>query len=298
MLLLERIERELLSLPPSLRKLGELIVRDYQSVAFMTVSAVSERTGVSTASVMRFARTLGFDGFSELQKEIRRITRQDLRGPDRLSLGEEFYARKGARLSTHIEKALENIQTLQKLHDEGEFLKAASMICAAPQVVVAGARSTSYLAEHLCFGLTKSGLNCHATTEVSEADFQLVDGLPEGSCMVVIGFSRYVRGLIEIKEFAAARGIRIIAITDSRYAPLAGDVTLETPVESVSFMAFHSAPLIVLSALLDEVSGLNRERALAALEKFEKLAKARNLFATTSSHRGKASDPSASDAVT
>lgn len=277
-MLLDRVKDALPNLPPSLRRLGETILADYQSVAFMTVSEMSERVGVSTASVMRFAREMGFDGFSDFQREIRHLTRKDLRGPDRFQLGQKVYKEDGARLTTHIEKELENVSAMHKMHDEAAFKRAAEIILGASQVIAVGGRSTAYLAEHLQFGLVKTGIPANLIKNDADEAYQMAASLPQDACIVVIGFSRYLKSLIEIVRIARERGVRIISVTDSPYSKLAGDVTLVTPVESVSFMALHAAPLILISALLNEVSLGDRDRTLSALRWFESYAKEREIF--------------------
>jgi len=67
-------------------------------------------------------------------------------------------------------------------------------------------------------------------------------------------------------------------ITDSPFSPFRGDVTLYAPVVSSSFVAFHSAPLILIATLMSEIAADRPERTLDALDRFEKLAERQDLF--------------------
>src|SRR5688572_14932 len=69
------------------RTLARYVVKNYESVAFATVSDLAEESGVSEATVVRFAKALDFSGYPEFQNEVRRLLRADLRGVERFKLG-------------------------------------------------------------------------------------------------------------------------------------------------------------------------------------------------------------------
>ena len=58
------------ALTPSERRIGETILANPQLVAFGTVADVAEAARVGTATVVRFAVKLGFDGYSQLQASV------------------------------------------------------------------------------------------------------------------------------------------------------------------------------------------------------------------------------------
>ena len=58
------------SLTPSERRIGETVLASPQLVAFGTVADVAEAARVGTATVVRFAVKLGFDGYTELQASV------------------------------------------------------------------------------------------------------------------------------------------------------------------------------------------------------------------------------------
>ena len=71
------------------RLLARHVLANYQSVAFATVAQLATQSGVSEATIVRFAQALDFSGYPELQKEIRRLVRAELRGVDRFKRGAE-----------------------------------------------------------------------------------------------------------------------------------------------------------------------------------------------------------------
>jgi DNA-binding MurR/RpiR family transcriptional regulator len=57
-----------------------------------------------------------------------------------------------------------------------------------------------------------------------------------------------------VLEFARSRRLATLTVTDSTFSPLRGQVSLYAPAESASFVAFHCAPLVLLNALVHELS--------------------------------------------
>jgi DNA-binding MurR/RpiR family transcriptional regulator len=275
--LIERITRRADALSPTQRRLARHVADNYQAVAFSTVSDLSRLSGVSEATIVRFAAALGFTGYAAFQKEVRRVVRADLKGTDRFTLGGRVPSRDGP-LETVIGKELENLSHLAESFDRSTLAAASTAIRAASQVVIVGARSTAALATHLSFALEKLRLPARLLVSSGSDTLDRVARLPPRACVVVIGFPRYLRELVKLLDLARSRGLKTIAVTDSPFSPLKADVSLFVPAESSSFVAFHSAPLAVVNALIDEISRANPKATLDALRQFEELAESVELF--------------------
>ena len=61
-------------------------------------------------------------------------------------------------------------------------------------------------------------------------------------------------------------------------SPLRGRISLYAPAESASFVAFHCAPLVLINALVHELSIADERKTVAALNRFETVAESRNYF--------------------
>src|SRR5215207_1070790 len=57
-------------LPSALQRVAELVLTDPASAARATIVELAERSGTSPATVTRFCRALGFDGYAELRLGI------------------------------------------------------------------------------------------------------------------------------------------------------------------------------------------------------------------------------------
>ncbi|MBM3526217.1 MAG: MurR/RpiR family transcriptional regulator, partial [Alphaproteobacteria bacterium] len=230
------------------------------------------------ATVVRFAAALGFSGYAALQKEIRRVVRADLKGTDRFNLTRMTAPVPDGPLNSAIAKELENIAHLGESVDARALAAASRRLRRAPEILIAGARATASLATHLWFALDKLRLPAALMSSTGGEAMDRIARLGDGACVVVIGFPRYLRALVDVLGFAARRGLGTIAITDSPFSALKGDINLYAPAESSSFVAFHCAPLILINALIDQIGRDDPKTTLKALRDFESIADEINLF--------------------
>lgn len=58
-------------------KIADYILKNQKRVLGMTAKEIGKEIGVSDASVIRFARTIGFDGFSDMKEYIQHELAKD-----------------------------------------------------------------------------------------------------------------------------------------------------------------------------------------------------------------------------
>lgn len=276
--LMRRLENGADTFSPNQRVLARYVAANYQSVAFATITELAAQSGVSEATIVRFAKALDFSGYPAFQKEVRRIVRAELPGAERFRLGAKSQTAARTPLDLVADKERENISALHEAFDAKAFDKAREMLRRASRVLVVGTRSTAALACHLTFALDKLAIDATRVLTVSSETYDLVSRLDQRACVVVIGFPRYLRELVDLLDFAKSRKLRTLAITDSAFSPLRAEVNLYAPAESASFVAFHCAPLILVNALVHEISVADGARTLETLDRFETVADSRRYF--------------------
>jgi DNA-binding MurR/RpiR family transcriptional regulator len=272
--LLQRLAKGAERFSANQRVLAKFLHSHYQTVAFSNVSQFAEQSEVSEATVVRFAKALGFKGYPDLQKEVRRLVRADLKGTERFQLSQAD----ASALDLVLQKEMENLGALREAFDASAFRQALKLLRNSSEVLVVGARATAPLAGHLAFGLGKLGMRCSRASSVTSDTYDQIHRLDRKACVIVVGFPRYLRELVEVLDFAKSAKLASLVITDSAFSPLRGDVSLYAPAESASFVAFHAAPLVLINALLHELSVGNRDATLKALDRFEEVAEQRQFF--------------------
>ena len=68
-------------LTPAERRVCDALLGDYPVAGLQSITRLAEAAGVSTPTVIRLARKLGFDGFPELQSALRDEASAQMRAP-------------------------------------------------------------------------------------------------------------------------------------------------------------------------------------------------------------------------
>src|SRR5512136_2927827 len=74
----ERIRKERPNMSKSFAKLADFLLDSYVEAAFMTASELAHALNLDAATVVRFSQHLGYEGFPQLQREIRQRVKNDL----------------------------------------------------------------------------------------------------------------------------------------------------------------------------------------------------------------------------
>ena len=72
------------SLNGAQRRLGRYLQNDSSALLLSNVNDLAQAVGVSKATVVRFAKTLGYAGFPEFKRDIQKEMRRKLRAADRM----------------------------------------------------------------------------------------------------------------------------------------------------------------------------------------------------------------------
>ncbi|MBL0422752.1 MurR/RpiR family transcriptional regulator [Ramlibacter sp. AW1] len=68
--MLDRIQKSLATLPPAERRVGQLVLQEPADFARLPVGELAARARVSRPTVVRFCRTLGYDGLSDFKSRL------------------------------------------------------------------------------------------------------------------------------------------------------------------------------------------------------------------------------------
>ena len=73
--LMTQIEQQHASMPKRLREIGNFVLGHPEAIALSTLAELASETEIATSAFVRFAQTLGFDGFSQMQALFRQQVR-------------------------------------------------------------------------------------------------------------------------------------------------------------------------------------------------------------------------------
>ena len=256
----EKILRLYQSLPVHQKKVADYFLHHRpDDLSFLSTDAMAEALAVSKATVVRFAQSLGYEGFTELRSDVLEALQANLAPADRVMLALAQHEPEEA-LTLVAEHEVRNInQTLQHL-DRRVFNDVVRLLVGAQRIYTIGLGVSSLLAEVLAYELNQVALDARA---LSSTTMRFVEHLMPGKKNdLVVGFSfpPYSRETIEAAAYAQERGLPVIALTDKLSSPITfhANKVLAVRTQNMLYTNSISAISVVINALVTEIALLNK----------------------------------------
>ncbi|NMA87110.1 MAG: MurR/RpiR family transcriptional regulator [Tissierellia bacterium] len=277
--LIKVIQNNFNSLSKGQKLIAEFIMNNYEKAAFMTAASLGETVGVSESTVVRFANTLGFDGYRELQKELQELIKNKLTTVQRISLSSEFADYENA-LKQVVKKDMDNMERIFSEMDYEAFEKAVEMTLEASTVYIIGLRSSSFLAGYLAFYLNFLLDDVKLITTGPNDVFEQLLKANKGDVVIGISYPRYSKRTLEALDYVKEKGCKIIGITDSLLSPAAqyADTTLIASSNMLSFVDSLVAPMSLINGFIVAVSMEKKEDITTYFEDLEYIWKKHDVY--------------------
>lgn len=253
----------------SQKAIARYIIDHLEEVAYLSAEELGQKGNTSSSTVVRFAQSLGFAGYPELQKAARdeyRLgpTTRPVVHEDQLgfSIEEDILTRSLRTDSLSLEETI-NKNTLER------FNQAVTMLAEASQVLAVGLHEASMVVQHASYVLELLGIPCLAATDSTESNVARLTRLGPGDVLLAVGFRRAHSVTISFAEKAGAQGAGVIVITDNSLSELAGkgSVTLYADIDSTFFAHSLVGPISLVSALAAAIYSRDRDLYDARIRK-------------------------------
>lgn len=259
--------------------IAEFIIHNYDKAAFMTAATLGSTLNVSESTVVRFANTLGYSGYRDLQKELQEVIKSKLTTVQRLTMAEDFAGNNNV-LANVMESDIQNIKrTIDEL-DLKSMNKATKLLANCKSIYVIGLRSSTFLAGYLCFYLNFLFSNVKLITAGPNDVFEQLLKADKDDVVIAITFPRYSKRTLEAIDYAKSKGCSIISITDSLISPTVSksDTTLIARNEMVSFIDSLVAPMSLINALIIALGIEKKKDITSYFEDLENIWKTYNVY--------------------
>jgi len=256
------------TLSPQLQRLARYALDKPHDLALGTVAAVAEANAVQPSSTIRFANALGFDGFSQMQQVFRsHLVERGAPYRERIQRMPPGGPAAGGVLHQFVGEAVDELRQLEEHVDPKALAAAVKLLAAAPQIHVLAQRRAFPVAAYLAYALNQLELRAHLLDGLGGMLDGFARNIGKGEVLVVASFRNYSPAVVEAAVAAQARGVSVVAITDSALSPLkpAADVCFDLGDDSSRPFRSLVAPLCLAQALV--VSTGQRLAAPAGREK-------------------------------
>lgn len=269
----DRILNEFDSLSPKQRTLARFLLENEAAPAFHSAGDIAAEVGISSATVVRFARALGYEGYTDLQDAVRttlppyRTVAE--RMAERVADGHDGHDLPAQVLETGIRSVRATLTGISQEELDG----VVEAILAADQIKIFGSGLSSAAAILIEYHLVMLGLSARAFLNEGVGQVLHLAHVTSNDLVIVVSIWRYIRSTMEAVKVASEVGATCVAITDSPVARVAGpaDHVLVADTEGPA----HSRSISGIVALIDliavAIADRRPEESMAAIERIEEL---------------------------
>jgi DNA-binding MurR/RpiR family transcriptional regulator len=261
------------SLSPAEQRVARLVVADPAEAARRTITDLATAAETSEATVIRFCRSVGMEGYPQLRIRLAAEAARRVEAPDARVMGGDIPP--GADLAQIIATiAFNDARAVEETGEQLDPVVCEHVVAAisnAGRIDVYGAGASGFVASDFQQKLHRIGRTAFYFPDVHTA---LTSAALLGRGDVALGISHTgtTTDVIEVLEQARSRGATTVALTNFPRSPITevADFVLTTAARETTYrsgaMASRLAQLTVIDCLFVGVAARNRSKARRALE--------------------------------
>lgn len=239
MTLLDRIRKELDQFSGAEQAVAQLVLKDPASFQKMPVTELAKRAGVSSPSVVRFCRSLGYEGLSDFKLKLAASLTEGVP-----FVHQTVQAGDSGEVLIHkvLDNAIHTLRTFRNTAPAKPIDKATQLIVKTigkqGRLVFYGVGNSGFVAldaEHKFF---RMGCSAHAYSD-GHLQIMAASMLGKGDCLIIVSNSGRSQDLLDATRIAKQAGAGIVAITASG-SPLSEEVQVHIPANHGEFYEQYS----------------------------------------------------------
>ncbi|MET8946135.1 MurR/RpiR family transcriptional regulator [Streptomyces sp. NPDC004542] len=265
-------------LSPGQRRIAQYLIENITEAAFLSITDLADRAGVSQPSVTRFAAAVGFSGYPALRERLQSIALGTLAGGP-LAAEEN----RSNELQAAVDAEIQNLENLRRdFADPGRVVQVGRELSRSAPLTVLGLRISVSLAEYFAYAARRIHPDVRLVTRGGSVAYDALLQSREagGTWVLAFGMPRHAQETLTAIRVARGAGLKVALITDLALGPLAdeADVTFTTGTGSRLVFDSYAAPGLLAAALLQAMTDADPERTQARLEEYEQVADQHQFF--------------------
>ena len=254
--LVDELERRLPELPRKQQQLARTIIEMPELVALGSVRDLAAQLGMNNATVIRFAKSLGFSGYQELQSVVREAYLARTGARPAQPTGSGPAAQTAARQRANLDLALGEL-------DHAVLDRVAAAFAAAGRIVVFATSGASIPGLALVRLLRHVGLRGELVGGSGVDRVIALHDVGPGDVVVVVGLWLAFDDQVRALQTARARGATSVALVGSPTSPLGrlADHVLLAPAQGATLPFSMVATVAVVETLVAHTAAFVPERA-------------------------------------
>jgi len=241
-------------LTKSEKKLAEYILKNLEEVKEINTYELAEKSGTSQATIIRFAKKLGYSGFPAFKIALSE------------DLGKRSHKRKEGLIHNEIsiddtygdiakKVVFENTSAIKdtfSILDEKKIEEAVELMDKAGKILILGAGFSGLVGKDFHYKLMEIG---KITFYDSDSHIQMasISIMNEDDVVFVISYKGNSSDIYNVVKMAKSRGIKVVSLTRLADNPISGlaDIRLHTVAEDVAFRSTAISSRIAQLSIVD-----------------------------------------------
>lgn len=256
----------------TLKKIADFILLNLEKATFWSIMEISKEVQVSDASLIRFAREIGYKGYQDLREHLILYIRKIIYPYEKPSV----LTHNGTHpaLKQSMEKDIEYITKTFAGIDTHAFNNMIDTIISAEKVFCAGWGCSSFLAEYLAYALRFLSFDAVPVIRERRPLVQQLLFMEENDLLIVFDLIFYSAEILEAIEFIRTKDkdIKIITFTNDPLAEIVhhADISFFCDIIGQQFKLISlTAPISLINAIIEECVAKTPDRTNNALSELQ-----------------------------
>ncbi|MDT9696993.1 MurR/RpiR family transcriptional regulator [Streptomyces sp. P17] len=263
-------------LSPGQRRIAQYLIENITEAAFLSITDLAERVGVSQPSVTRFAGAVGFSGYPALREKLQSIALGALAG----GAAEENSSNE---LQAAVDAEIDNLENLRRdFGNPDQVIEVGRELSRSTPLTILGLRISASLAEYFAYAARRIHPDVRLVTRGGSVAYDALLQSREAGGTWVLAFSmpRHAQETLTAVRVARSAGLKVALVTDLALGPVAdsADVVFATGTGSRLVFDSYAAPGVMAAALLQAMTDADPERTQARLEEYEQISDQHQFF--------------------
>ncbi len=258
MLFQERIRENYEKLTPGFRKLADFIVTNTLDAAFLTATELSRRVEVDPATVVRFAQDLGYTGYRELSREIKRYVRDQVTESYQMSEEASSIVDLLRALAETSQQNFQHFTTTELPH----VAQIVEHMLNTPQIWLTGEYSDYALAEFMAKNLGNLNLKATAFSPDMRESAAIITQMREGDVLLALATCGPSLDTGYVVRLAREKGVKTVCLSSSGVVLAAREASLNlsVPVKSPASVPSFAVTMNVLALIWEALAKYRAEQ--------------------------------------
>jgi len=260
-------------LTKSEKQIANYLRKNQEESAFLSAAELADRLALSEATIVRFARTVGFDSYPAMREVLQENFRRRVTHSARLQSRLEDLLDGGDILERMIASEIDYLSQALETVDREAFHQAVDLMKSHKRIFVFGVGPSVSLVELMEIRLRRVGIDVVPLTTTGREILEPMLRMNDQDLLFTICFFDITPPLKLVLNYANEMGSKVIMLTDTLGSIVGdkADVVLAAKRGPVS--GFHSlvVPMTIINTLLLALAQEDQEHAVANLDKLDEL---------------------------